>query len=146
MGRPMICAVAGVANTTPRQSSDSLWRIIRNRPPGASGAWANEAPRPEGVRSLWDGGDGRPVKGRCPGKEAVSATIGHRPRSTKTLRQARKDRHRMTRQEREPLIAQYAAGYDQVAGALKGFPQAGLTARPIPRKWSAAGIVPHLAH
>jgi hypothetical protein len=51
----------------------------------------------------------------------------------------------MTRQEREPLISQYAAGYDEVAGALKGFPAAGLTAHPVPGKWSAAEIVHHLA-
>jgi hypothetical protein len=51
----------------------------------------------------------------------------------------------MTRQEREPLIARYAAGYDEVAKALQGFPAAGLTAHPIPGKWSAAEIVHHLA-
>jgi hypothetical protein len=51
----------------------------------------------------------------------------------------------MTRQEREPLIAQYAGGYDEVAKALQGFPATGLTARPIPGKWSAAEIVHHLA-
>jgi hypothetical protein len=51
----------------------------------------------------------------------------------------------MTRQDREPLIARYAAGYDEVAGTLQGFPQAGLTAHPIPGKWSAAEIVHHLA-
>lgn len=51
----------------------------------------------------------------------------------------------MTRQERERLIAQYAAGYDEVAGALQGFPSAGLTAHPIANKWSAAEIVHHLA-
>ena len=51
----------------------------------------------------------------------------------------------MNRQEREQLIAQYAAGYDQVVAALKGFPPARLTAHPIPGKWSAAEIVHHLA-
>ena len=51
----------------------------------------------------------------------------------------------MNRQEREQLIAQYAAGYDQVAEALKGFPAGQLTAHPIPGKWSAAEIVHHLA-
>jgi hypothetical protein len=50
----------------------------------------------------------------------------------------------MTRQEREQLIAQYMAGYDEVVGALQGFPAAGLTAHPIPGKWSAAEIVHHL--
>jgi hypothetical protein len=49
------------------------------------------------------------------------------------------------RKERERLIAQYVAGYDDVMAALKGFPAAGLTAHPIPGKWSAAEIVHHLA-
>lgn len=47
--------------------------------------------------------------------------------------------------ERQELIARYAAGYDEVAGALDGFPAGGLTAHPIPGKWSAAEIVHHLA-
>lgn len=51
----------------------------------------------------------------------------------------------MNRQEREQLIAQYAAGYDQVVAALQGFPAGKLTAHPIPGKWSAAEIVHHLA-
>ena len=51
----------------------------------------------------------------------------------------------MTTQEREQLVARYAAGYDEVARALQGFPAAGLTAHPIPGKWSAAEIVHHLA-
>lgn len=51
----------------------------------------------------------------------------------------------MDRQERERLIAQYVAGYDEVAGALKGFPAGGLTTHPLPGKWSAAEIVHHLA-
>lgn len=51
----------------------------------------------------------------------------------------------MNRQERDQLIAQYAAGYDQVATALQGFPAGKLTAHPIPGKWSAAEIVHHLA-
>jgi len=51
----------------------------------------------------------------------------------------------MTRQERERLMAQYAAGYDEVVGALQGFPPPGLTAHPIANKWSAAEIVHHLA-
>jgi hypothetical protein len=51
----------------------------------------------------------------------------------------------MNRQEREQLIAQYAAGYDQVVAALQGFPAAKLTAHPIAGKWSAAEIVHHLA-
>ncbi len=51
----------------------------------------------------------------------------------------------MDRQERDQLIARYAAGHDEVAGALKGFPAAGLAAHPLPGKWSAAEIVHHLA-
>lgn len=51
----------------------------------------------------------------------------------------------MERQERQQLIARYAAGYDEVAGALDGFPGGELTAHPIPGKWSAAEIVHHLA-
>jgi hypothetical protein len=51
----------------------------------------------------------------------------------------------MERQERDRLIAQYGTGYDEVAGALKGFPPGGLTQHPLPGKWSAAEIVHHLA-
>lgn len=51
----------------------------------------------------------------------------------------------MTRQERDRLIAQYAAGYDEVVRALDGFPAGQLTAHPIAGKWSAAEIVHHLA-
>lgn len=47
--------------------------------------------------------------------------------------------------ERKQLIEKYAAGYDDVADALKGFPAGQLTAHPIPGKWSAAEIVHHLA-
>src|SRR5262245_37866457 len=51
----------------------------------------------------------------------------------------------MTHQDRDRLIAQYAAGVDEVNRALEGFPAGGLTAHPIPGKWSAAEIVHHLA-
>ena len=51
----------------------------------------------------------------------------------------------MGAKEREKLIAQYAAGFDEVTGALEGFPAGKLTAHPIPGKWSAAEIVRHLA-
>jgi len=51
----------------------------------------------------------------------------------------------MDRQERERLIAQYQAGFEEVAGALKDFPSGGLAAHPLPGKWSAAEIVHHLA-
>lgn len=46
---------------------------------------------------------------------------------------------------RNALIAQYRAGYDEVAKALEGFPADQLTARPFPGKWTAAEIVHHLA-
>jgi hypothetical protein len=51
----------------------------------------------------------------------------------------------MTQADRQDLIAKYAAGYDEVAGALEGFPKDKLTANLIPGKWSAAEIVQHLA-
>lgn len=51
----------------------------------------------------------------------------------------------MDPKERRRLIEQYAAGHDEVVKALEGFPPAGLTAHPIPGKWSAAEIVHHLA-
>jgi hypothetical protein len=51
----------------------------------------------------------------------------------------------MTHDERKRLIAQYAAGPEEVARALKGLPEASLTAHPIPGKWSAREIVHHLA-
>jgi hypothetical protein len=51
----------------------------------------------------------------------------------------------MTQAERKDLIARYAAGYDEVARALEGFPKDKLTANLIPGKWSAAEIVQHLA-
>ena len=51
----------------------------------------------------------------------------------------------MTRQERDKLIAQYTAGYHEVANALQGVPDSDLTKHPIAGKWSAAEIVHHLA-
>lgn len=51
----------------------------------------------------------------------------------------------MNSEKREQLIRQYAAGYDEVAQALKGFPEESLSAHPIPGKWSAREIVHHLA-
>jgi hypothetical protein len=51
----------------------------------------------------------------------------------------------MTTAERRTLIERYKAGYDEVIRALDGFPAAGMTAKPIPGKWSAAEIVHHLA-
>jgi hypothetical protein len=40
--------------------------------------------------------------------------------------------------ERQQLISQYEAGYDEVLRNLAGFPPESLTAHPIPGKWSAA--------
>lgn len=51
----------------------------------------------------------------------------------------------MTLDERQKLIAQYAAGYEEVSNSLKDFPKDSLTAHPIPGKWSACEIVQHLA-
>lgn len=51
----------------------------------------------------------------------------------------------MTSDERQQLIDQYKAGYDEVAKNLEGFPPESLTAHPIPGKWSAAEIIHHLA-
>ena len=50
----------------------------------------------------------------------------------------------MTPEERQDLIAKYAAGYDEVINALDGFPADSLGAHPIPGKWSAREIVHHL--
>ena len=50
----------------------------------------------------------------------------------------------MTPEERNDLIAKYAAGYDEVMNALDGFPSDSLGAHPIPGKWSAREIVHHL--
>jgi hypothetical protein len=51
----------------------------------------------------------------------------------------------MTVVERRELMAKYAAGYDEVVGALAAFNAETLTAHPLPGKWSAAEIVQHLA-
>jgi len=51
----------------------------------------------------------------------------------------------MTAEERQDLIAQYKAGYEEVIGSLKDFPADSLTAHPIAGKWSAREIVHHLA-
>jgi hypothetical protein len=51
----------------------------------------------------------------------------------------------MTREEREQLISQYAAGYDEVMKSLENFPADQLSAHPLPDKWSAREIVQHLA-
>ena len=50
----------------------------------------------------------------------------------------------MTPEERNDLIAMYAAGYEEVAQALNGFPAESLGAHPLPGKWSAREIVHHL--
>ena len=51
----------------------------------------------------------------------------------------------MSKNDRQGKIAQYAAGYNEVAGALEGFPREALVAHPIPGQWSACEIVQHLA-
>ncbi|MBC7930523.1 MAG: DinB family protein [Rubrivivax sp.] len=51
----------------------------------------------------------------------------------------------MTNEERQTLVAQYKAGYDEVANSLEGFPEEHLTAHSLPGKWSAREIVQHLA-
>lgn len=50
----------------------------------------------------------------------------------------------MTPEERDVLIKQYAAGYDEVTEALNSFPVESLGAHPIAGKWSAREIVHHL--
>jgi hypothetical protein len=50
----------------------------------------------------------------------------------------------MTHEERDRLIARYAAGYEEVARAIKGFPEDRLGHHPFPGKWSAREIVHHL--
>jgi hypothetical protein len=51
----------------------------------------------------------------------------------------------LTPGERDKLIAQYKAGYDEVCESLKDFPGDSIAARPILGKWSAREIVHHLA-
>ena len=51
----------------------------------------------------------------------------------------------MIADERQSLINQYKAGYDEVVESLKDFPAAALTGHPIEGKWSACEIVHHLA-
>jgi hypothetical protein len=51
----------------------------------------------------------------------------------------------MTAAEREKLIAQYKAGYDEVINSLNDFPVEAMAAHPIAEKWSAREIVHHLA-
>jgi len=51
----------------------------------------------------------------------------------------------MTPEERQSLIRQYKAGYDEVLSNLQGLPPDLLTAHPISGKWSTAEIVHHLA-
>ena len=51
----------------------------------------------------------------------------------------------MTLEERQALVAQYKAGYDEVVQSLEGFTDEELKAHPLPGKWSAREIVQHLA-
>ena len=51
----------------------------------------------------------------------------------------------MTPEERQALIRQYEAGYDEVVKSLEGFSPDQMTAHAIEGKWSACEIVQHLA-
>jgi hypothetical protein len=51
----------------------------------------------------------------------------------------------MTNEERQALIEQYKAGYDEVARSLEGFDEDSLSAHPLAGKWSAREVVQHLA-
>jgi hypothetical protein len=51
----------------------------------------------------------------------------------------------MTPEERQQLISQYEAGYEEVVNSLEGFPDDQLSAHPLSGKWSAREIVQHLA-
>ncbi len=51
----------------------------------------------------------------------------------------------MTPEERQRLVEQYEAGHAEVERSLRDFPADGLTARPLPGKWTACEIVQHLA-
>ena len=51
----------------------------------------------------------------------------------------------MTHEERQALVGQYKAGYEEVTRSLGGFPPDKLSERPLPGKWSAREIVQHLA-
>ncbi len=51
----------------------------------------------------------------------------------------------MTKQEREKLINQYAAGVDHIKEALATVPAEAMRWRPAPGKWSAHEVVVHCA-
>ena len=51
----------------------------------------------------------------------------------------------MTREERAPLIAQYAAGAGRLRAALAAVPREALTWRPKAGEWSAHEVVVHCA-
>ena len=51
----------------------------------------------------------------------------------------------MDAKARKTLIEKYKAGYEEVVGALAGFPADKLASRPFEGKWTAAEIVHHLA-
>lgn len=51
----------------------------------------------------------------------------------------------LTSEERNALIAQYAAGYDAVIAALEGITEAEWEAREAPGEWNPRAIVHHLA-
>src|SRR5262245_2365189 len=69
-----------------------------------------------------------------PGQRPVSATIRHPERQRGPSIEPTKARRspRMTHEERKTLIDRYAAGVGEVLASLEGFPEPGMTARPIP--------------
>lgn len=51
----------------------------------------------------------------------------------------------MNDEERQSLVARYAAGVGEVEKAIHGLSESDLSAHPLPGKWSAREIVHHLA-
>jgi hypothetical protein len=51
----------------------------------------------------------------------------------------------MIAQQRQELVARYAAGFAEVQAALADFPADKLTARPLAGQWTAAEVVHHMA-
>jgi hypothetical protein len=94
------------------------------------------------------GADDRSNASETDGAIAVANLTRSRGESsfrTRIHRKLTRENQEMTLEERQTLIAQYKAGYTEVAKNLDGFPQESLTAHPIAGKWSAAEIVHHLA-
>jgi hypothetical protein len=51
----------------------------------------------------------------------------------------------MTHEERQALVEQYKAGYEEVRRSLEGMTEEEMSQHPLPGKWSAREIVQHLA-